>query len=362
MTEPGSEERMQSTSVLPESPFVSVIIPCRNEAKWIEKCLESVAASDYPKDRLEVFVIDGMSNDGTRDIVASFAAGHPFIRLLENPKRTAPAALNIGIAAARGEIIMRMDAHTEFRANYIGCLVHWLQKSDADNVGGWLITRPSADTAKAKALTLGETHLFGVGNASYRLGVSEPRQVDTVPFGCYRREVFDRIGLFDEELVRGQDLELNLRLRKAGGLILLVPDAVSCYHSRDSLHKLWRTHFQNGYFNVLILRKTKGRLTLRHMIPPLFVLVLLAGGLLAPWSKWMLMLFLCTLTAYAIPLLAFSLAAAVRHGPKCGCWLAVVFLTLHFANGFGVMRGIADFIILRKSIAEERTQTISITR
>jgi GT2 family glycosyltransferase len=343
-------------------PFVSVILPCRNEAKWIEKCLQSVAASDYPKERLEVLVVDGMSDDGTRAAIESFAASHPFIRLLDNPKRIAPAALNIGIAAARGEIVMRMDAHTEFRPDYIPGLVRWLEKSKADNVGGWLITRPSGDSAKAKALALGETHRFGVGNASYRLGVSEPRQVDTVPFGCYRREVFDRIGVFDEELVRCQDLEFNLRLRKAGGSILLVPDVVSCYHSRDSLRKLWRTHFQNGYFNVLLLRKTRGRLTFRHTIPPLFVCVVLVSGLAAPWSVWMLALFLCTVTAYAIPLVGFSLAAAVRHGPRCGLWLALVFLTLHFGNGLGVLRGIVDFVILRKNVAVEHRKSIPITR
>ena len=242
----------------PELPFVSVIIPCRNEAKHIDACIESVMACDYPRERLEVLVIDGMSDDGTRPLLEAIARRHTAIRVLDNPKRTAPAALNIGVAAARGAVIMRMDAHNKYPSTYISMLVHWLEKSGADNVGGVWVTRPSSERAMARAIALGCSHPFGVGNSRFRLTVEKPCQVDTVPFGCYRRDVFDRIGMFDEELVRNQDIEFNLRLRNSGGSILLVPEVASYYHARDTLRELWRTHYQNGYFNMLVVRKMKG--------------------------------------------------------------------------------------------------------
>ena len=356
-----SEQSPISATSQPDALQVSIIMPCRNEAGWIRKCLESVAANDFPKDHLELLVLDGMSDDGTPAIVEEFTAAHPWVRLLENPRKTAPAALNIGIAAARGKVIMRMDAHTEYSPDYISKLIHWLDKSGADNVGGLCITLPSADTSKARAIALGESHPFGVGNSLFRLGVSEPCWTETVPFGCYRRDVFDRIGFFDEELVRNQDIEFNLRLRRAGGKILLVPDVASRYYTRPSFRKLWRTHYQNGYFNVLVIRKMKGRITFRQAIPPLFVIALLTTGVLSPWFWWMRVMFAACLTAYLIPLVTCSLIAAARHGPRVGLSLAAVFPTLHFSNGFGTLVGIWNFQILHGSAAAKNAD-IPITR
>ncbi len=198
-------------------PFVSVIIPCRNEEDAIGPCLDSILQNDYPKDRLQVLVVDGMSSDDTRSALKPYLEQYSFIRLLDNPRRQTPAALNIGIAAAKGDVIMRMDAHYQYPTHYVSRLVHWLQESEADNVGGILQMEPANDSAMARAIAAAVTHPFGIGNAYYRLGVSKPRAVDTVPFGCYRSEVFERIGKFDEELLRNQDLEFNLRLRKRGG-------------------------------------------------------------------------------------------------------------------------------------------------
>lgn len=353
---------MSTSSDTNELPKVSIVIPCRNEAKRIQGCLESVDANDFPKDRLEVLVMDGMSDDGTQAIVESFAADHPYVRLIENPRRIAPAALNIGIAASEGQVIIRLDAHNEYPPDYISLLVYWLDKSGADNVGGRWITRPSADTAIARAIALGVSHPFGVGNAHYRLKVSEPRWVDTVPFGCYRREVFDRIGTFDEELVRNQDLEFNLRLRRAGGKILLVPQVASYYHARDSLQKLWRMYYQYGYFNPLVSRKLGGRMTFRQAIPPLFVLALLVSGALALWFSWMLVVFAAILTAYAVPVAVCSIRAMPKHGVRCGLALALVFATLHVSNGLGSLKGILDFFILRKRVTTAHADKIPITR
>ena len=342
-------------------PLVSVIVPCRNEQKWIDQCLQSILANDYPADRLEVLVIDGMSDDGTREAVRPFVAQYTSVKLLDNPKKTTPVALNVGIAAARGEIIMRMDAHYKYPPDYMSRLVSWLEKSGADNVGGCLIMGPAAETAVARAIAIGVTHPFGIGNAYYRIGTSEPRWVDTVPFGCYRKTVFQRIGVFDEELVRNQDIELNRRLRRAGGKILLVPDVVLYGHARDSLSKLWRMYYQYGYFNPLVIKKSGGRVTLRQTATPAFVVSLLVCGLAAIWfppAAWMLV---AIAVAYMVPVLIASAAVARKHGIRCGLAMCAVFPALHLSHGLGCLKGLIDWIVLRRNM-KDRGAAVPLTR
>ena len=165
-------------------------MPCRNEGNRIRECLESIVRNDYPKDQMEVLVVDGMSDDGTRATVAEYVARHPHIQLRDNAKAITPAALNIGIAEARGSIVIRMDAHVEYPANYISSLVDCLITSGADNVGGVCVTLPGKNTPLAKAIALGLSHPFGVGNSRFRIGSDVARWVDTVPFGCYRQGCF----------------------------------------------------------------------------------------------------------------------------------------------------------------------------
>ena len=342
-------------------PKVSIVIPCRSEEKFIGKCLDSILANDYPKDRLEILVVDGMSEDGTRRTVESYGRNYAFIGLLDNPKKITPAALNIGIANAKGEIIMRMDAHNTYPPNYISGLVGWLEKTQADNVGGVWITVPATQTFMAEAIALALSHPFGVGNAYFRIGAKEPRWVDTVPFGCYRREVFDRIGMFDEELLRNQDDEFNLRLLKRGGRILLVPNIVSYYYARDSLWKLWRMYYQYGYFKPLVARKVGGVLTVRQVIPTVFVLGLLVSGALAPWtaySGWAL----CALVfAYVAADLGSSICVGFQRGVRCALAIPVVFPVLHLSYGLGFLKGVLDFFILGNKRREDAAR-ISITR
>jgi glycosyltransferase involved in cell wall biosynthesis len=335
-----------------ESPRVSVIVPCRNEQDWIARCLDSVLRNDYPKDRLEVLVVDGMSDDGTRATVAEYAAQYPFIRLLDNLRRITPAALNIGLAAAAGDVVMRMDAHYEYAENYIPLLAAWLERSGADNVGGVLIFRPANATPVARAIALAISHPFGIGNAYYRIGAAEPRWVDTVAFGCYRREVFQRIGTFDETLVRNQDIELNRRLVRQGGRILLVPEVVVYGHARDSVCKLARMYFQYGYFNPLVIWKSRSRMTSRQIVTPAFALSLVLTAVLAPWIPAMRWLLAAVLCAYTLPLVAFSTAAAVRHGFRCGLALLLIFPTLHLSHGLGFLKGLVDVFVLRKDPAK----------
>ena len=261
-------------------PLVSVIVPCRNEGRWIAACLQSILANDYPADCLEILVVDGMSNDDTR------AGG----RIDGGKPSAAPPGNQRKEDYARGLESGHCGGRRQYRHSH-GCprrvsraitSPRWCgscRRSGADNVGGVCQTLPAGDSAMAKAIAVGMSHPLGVGNSHFRIGSAEDRWVDTVPFGCYRREVFDRIGLFDEELVRNQDDELNLRLIKHGGRILLSPRIVCKYIARDSLAKLWRMYYQYGYFKPLVVRKVGGVMTLRQLAPPLLVLGLAVTAL-----------------------------------------------------------------------------------
>ena len=217
--------------------MLSVICPIYNEESRIEECILSILAQDYPKEDLEVLFVDGQSSDRTRDIIANYMLNYSFIKLLDNPKRIAPAALNIGIRASSGDIIMRLDAHAKYPANYFSLLVSKLKESGADNVGGVCRTLPAKDTSVCRAIAHAMSSPFGMGNSYFRIGSDHEMWVDTVPFGCFKREIFDKIGLFDEELVRNQDDEFNGRIIKNGGRILLLPQVVVDYFARDSLTK-----------------------------------------------------------------------------------------------------------------------------
>jgi hypothetical protein len=241
-----------------------------------------------------------------------------------------------------------MDAHTVYPANYVSRLVEWLVKSKADNVGGICITRPANQTLKAQAVAFALSHPWGVGNSHFRIGAAEPKWVDTVPFGCYRREVFDRIGLYDETLVRNQDDELNHRLIKRGGRILLVPEIVSFYTARESLGKLWAMYYQYGYFKPLAVRRIGQVMTVRQLAPAVFVMSLLLTASLAPWSDIMMALFTAISVTYAMLDLSISIRAALEKGVGCGLWSVVVFPVLHMSYGIGYLKGIFDFFFLQK--------------
>jgi glycosyltransferase involved in cell wall biosynthesis len=329
-------------------PFVTVIIPCRNEEKFIAKCLDSVINQDYPKDRFEVLVIDGMSSDATREIIKKYIEKNSFIKMIDNPKKIIPAALNIGIKHAKGNIIVRMDAHSEYPKDYISKIIYWLNKSGADNVGGIWITKPGANTLIAEAIAIGLTSTFGVGNAYYRTGLSEPRYVDTVPFGAYRKEVFDKIGLFDEKLLRSEDDEFNLRLLRQGGKILLVPEIVSYYYARDSLSKLWKTYFQYGYWKIGVIQKHKLPASWRHLVPSIFILTIFVTFILGFFNPIFFYMFGTIIGIYLTVSMFFSLRISLKKGLKYFIILPLVFGTLHFAYGFGFLKGIWDFIILKK--------------
>ena len=246
---------------------VSIIIPCRNEEAFIGKVLENIVHQDYPADLTEVFVIDGKSNDKTAEIIKGYSEKHSFIHYLENPQKIVPFALNKAIKQSSGEIIIRMDAHAVYPNNYVSKLVEGLADYKCENVGGVWITKPGNDSVKAKAIALATSHPFGIGNAYYRLPNQKPKEVDTVPFGCYSRNVFDKIGYFDEELTRNQDDEFNARLIKNGGKIYLLPEIQIIYFAREKLRKISKMFYQYGLYKPLVNLKIGKPATLRQFAP-----------------------------------------------------------------------------------------------
>lgn len=318
-------------------PFVTVIMPIRNEAAYIARSLGAVLAQDYPPERMEVLVVDGMSDDGTREVISSLQVRHPrfAIRILDNPARIVPTALNLGLRHARGEIIIRVDGHCEIAPDYVRRCVEVLQETGADNVGG--LQRSIGKTVIGRAIALATSFPFGVGNARFRYS-SEPGWVDTVCLGAYRREVFARIGGFDEELVRNQDDEFNFRLTQAGGKIWLDPSIRSIYYSRASLRGLWRQYFQYGLYKVRVIQKRRGIPSWRHLVPAVFVLGLVGSLFLALVTRQPLWA-LGVAGPYAGANAAASLWTA-RHDPRALPFLPLAFATLHLAYGLGFLWGL----------------------
>jgi len=320
--------------------MVSIIIPCRNEEKFISKCLDSIITQDYPKDKLEILVVDGMSNDDTRKIVKKYIEQYPFIKMLDNPKKIVPTAMNIGIKEAKGDIIVRMDAHTEYPKDYVSKIIYWLDKSGADNVGGICITKSGSNNLLAKAIAFTLSSPFGVGNAMFRIGVKKPKEVDTVPFGAYRKEVFNKIGYFNEKLVRNQDIEFNLRLKKAGGKILLVPDIISHYIARSNIKDFLNNNFLNGLWNVYTIKIAKMKLSLRHYIPFLFVSSIILLAIMSIFFylfKWFLS---SIFIIYFICAFIESFRISFKRGFKYLPVLPIIFFGLHFSYGLGSLWGI----------------------
>jgi len=337
-----------------DRPFITIVLPCRNEEPYIAACLDSILATTYPLDRMEVLVVEGMSEDGTRDVLASYVARHSVIRVIDNRRQITPAALNVGIRAATGEIIVRMDAHVVYPPEYIPRLIDALQSSDADNVGGIIVTLPGDNTPMARAIAVGLSHPFAVGNAYFRIGLSAPRWVDSVPFGCFRREVFDRVGLFDEELVRNEDEEFNLRLAKYGGRILLLPEVVSYYFARRRLRDLGRMYYQYGYFKPLVVRKADGVMTLRQVVPALFVAILAGSIALAPVLP-VLGIAVGVAAAYLATMTVCVLGAVRKHGWRCALALCAVFPVVHFGYEICSLRGAFDHLLQRRRARRDPT-------
>lgn len=329
-----------------ELPVVTMIVPCRNEVKFIGGCLNSIIANSYPKDRLEVLVVDGMSQDGTRAIVASYEEKYPFVRLLDNSKKIIPAAVNIGIRHANGAIIMKIDAHSSYPKDYISKSVEFLTKFDADNVGGILKIKPREETTIARAIALVLSHPFGSGSAYVKIGAKEPRWADTASFGCYRKEVFQEIGLWNESLAGSSDMDFNSRLRRNGGKILLVPEIVTDYYADPDLKSFWKHNFADGVWATYVLKFGSSGWSCRHWVPLCFVSGIIACALLWAMLPELGWLFPGVLGAYVVANLGASVNISIRERhPSYILILPMVFISRHIAHGLGALLGLALVLI-----------------
>ena len=342
-------------------PFVSIVIPCRNEEKFISKCLDSIIAQDYPKDKIEVLVVDGRSTDRTKEVVEGYTQKYPFIRLLDNPKRITPVAMNIGIKGAKGDVVILVNAHSILDRDFLKYSTEYLKKTGADAVGGKLNTINDNSSLVAQAIPQAADSIFGAGGKRYRGREEEGWVKDTLPYCAYPKEIFEKIGLIDEELIRDQDEEFNYRLLKSGGKIFFTPKIKSYLHIRPSLRKLWKQHFQYGYFKVKVTQKTGAIFTLRQLIPAIFVSSLMFTGVLSFFSKLFLCLFSLIVCSYLIANFGFSLAIAIKNGLKIFLVLPTVFFTLHFSYGLGYLKGIWDFLIYKKHL-KKKIKDIPLTR
>lgn len=327
--------------------MISVICPIYNEQKYIAKCIESILEQDYPQGEMEVLFVDGMSTDATRDIVKSYSEKYPYIRLLDNPNKIVPYAMNIGIQKSMGDIIIRLDAHAIFPSNYLSCLTKRLVELDADNIGCVCKTDVLNKTPKTLAISevLGNT--LGVGNSVFRTGTDDVREVDTVPFGCWKREVFKKYGLYDVRLVRNQDIELNKRIIRGGGKIYIIPDTYCTYLARETFKGISKNNYGNGKWNILTVYYTKqfNSLSLRHFIPLMFMLSLLVPILLAFIWLPIGLVSLVSLIAYCSLIGYVSLRLSVNKKLNFG-YLLWSFIVLHISYGWGSLAGIVKFPFL----------------
>lgn len=329
--------------------MLSVICPIYNEEKYIARCIESIIQQDYPKDDLEVLFVDGMSTDRTREIISSYLPKCPYLRVLDNPYKIVPYAMNKGISEAQGDIIMRIDAHALYENNYCSAIVRRLKELDADNVGCVCKTNVLNKTPKALAICEVLRNKFGVGNSDFRTGIDGLKQVDTVPFGCWPRRVFDKYGLYDIRLVRNQDIELSKRIINGGGKIFIIPDTYCTYLARETFKALAKNNFGNGKWNILTVYYTNNMksLSLRHFIPLLFVSALIVPTVVGFYWHPALWLSVFVLLAYLLALGSISAKLAVTKKLNF-FYLLWSFITLHISYGWGSLVGLLSLPFIKK--------------
>lgn len=323
-------------------PIVSIIIPCLNEEATIRQLLEAICCQTYPLDEVEVVIADGMSTDATREEIGDFKANHPEpeIRIVDNERRVIPSGLNRAIEAARGKYIIRMDAHSIPQRDYIERCIGGLESGLGDNVGGVWQIQPGSPSWIAQAIALAASHPLGAGDALYRIG-GAAQEVETVPFGAFRRETFEKIGFFDETLLSNEDYELNVRLRKSGGKIWLDPSIQSTYKARSNLRDLSRQYWRYGYWKAQMLRKHPTTLRWRQFIPPLFVSAIISLAILSlrfALARWLLAIIVIL---YTIIVLTIGLQMGLRYEDiSLAIGVPLATATIHVSWGLAFIWGL----------------------
>jgi len=324
-----------------ELPLVSVVIPERNEREYIAECLRAIQTQSYPDSLIEILIADGMSDDGTREIIAEFIQQDSRIKMLDNPQKIVPTGMNIMLRQVRGDVVVRVDGHCIIDRDYIlNCVNHLIHGKNVA-VGGPMRTIESGEFGKA--ISLATSSKFGVGNSSFRTESGETKFVDTVPFPAYLKSLILEVGYYDEELVRNQDDEYNYRIRSFGHPILLADDVRSVYYARSSYKKLWKQYFQYGVYKIRVLQKHPKQMSLRQFVPFFFVVGLSITLLLSVTTTWGWVAFSALVGVYLTLSLIFSMKLSSRHGRELLFKLPIAFAILHISYGLGFIVGLFRF-------------------
>jgi glycosyltransferase involved in cell wall biosynthesis len=318
--------------------LISIVIPCKDEKDYVGRCIDSLLDNDYPNK--EILVVDGQSRDGTRQLLEQYQASHSNFRLIDNPHQITPIALNRGIEHASGDYIMIAGAHAAFPANYIRDLLGYLESLDAAGVGGSLVTHGDhtvVGTSIARVLS----NRMGVGNSLFRLGIDKPVSVDTIPFGIYKKEAFEKAGSYDERLVRNQDIELSGRIKRHVGPLYLVPSVACDYFMKGKFRQLARSGFRNGLWNILVLYLTRNlfSVSLRHVVP-LFYLLFILVFLLLGWTVSGLFFVPLALVLFIYGVLLGHTALRINDQSSSLTAIIRAFVVLHFSYGLGSLVGL----------------------
>jgi len=347
-----TEKKAFAENAYETTPTVSIVVPCRNEKDHIESAVESILGQEPPPGGFEIIIADGTSDDGTRSILTRLAEENFQLHIVDNPFGIVSTGLNQAIRTARGKVIVRMDAHTSYARDYVRQCVELLTETGADNVGGPWIARGNGRIGQAIAAAFQSPFANG-GARGRHPNYSGP--VDTVYLGCWRREIFDRIGFFDENFVRNQDDELNLRLRRSGGTIWQSTKIKSWYHPRENLRQLLTQYVQYGYWKACVLQKHTLPASVRHVIPASFLLALMMLSVLSVFSATGFTAWLALIGLYLAFNLSASAVTAASNGWRLLPLLPAVFAIFHFGYGWGFLKGFADFIILKRKPAPSCT-------
>jgi len=318
-------------------PYVSVLMPVRNESVFIERSLTAVLSQDYPSDRMEVIVADGLSADNTRQIINQISAQYSNVQLIDNPRGIVATGLNAALRIAKGDVIIRVDGHTIINSDYVRECVSLLKESGADNVGGRMCA--VSESRFGSAVAAATSSRFGVGGALFHY-LEREEWVDTVYLGAWPRDIFRTVGTFDEEMVRNQDDEFNYRLRAAGGRILLSPRIRSSYFNRSTARSLWKQYFEYGFWKVRVFQKHPRQMQPRQFVPAFFILLLAHLVLTSPVIRGSRLMLLATCLAYLTGNLTASTVAAARAGWRLLPVISTSFMVIHFAYGCGFLAGL----------------------
>ena len=325
-----------------KSIVVSVVIALQNEERFIGACIDSFLKQTIKKELMEILVVDGMSNDKSKDIVKDYQLRYPQtnIRILDNPKKIQAAGWNIGFKQARGQYVLMMGAHTVVTSDFLEKNLEAHRKHDVPCTGG--IVRAVGDDKKSKSIALAFNTPFGAGNAKYWFGTKE-EFVETVAFGLYKKKVFNEVGYIDENIIRGQDWEFNYRITKKMGKVLFSPDIKSFYHARSNFRKLWKRQFQAGFWKIYIFKKHPNSILIRQLIPISFSFVLLLIYVIGLFTNFWAPFFVVS-GSYLVTNFGCSLYYSLRRNLSFAPYLFVAYPIIHLAYGFGALCGLIYYL------------------